>query len=232
MFCQKPGVRTPGFWQNMNNGGLYWDGKDDNEKNAGDDCFPDGELLYDIAGKPLGLLVGDWNGDGVEDADGADDILGTDDDEDTLYISYDAARILINASQKEQQDGRYMLGRDLVATWLNYLAGNDIGDIDAADGHDSPIEAIQGAINFLQTYGDTSDDGILATANKKSIVWEGSSVPTNKPAWQTWGADLHGDLDEYNNTGWIDGQQYAHDCDDSAFTTALSIYNSQVASLL
>ena len=34
-----PGVRTPGFWQNMNNGGQFWDGIVGNEKNAGKDCF-------------------------------------------------------------------------------------------------------------------------------------------------------------------------------------------------
>ncbi|MEO6360884.1 MAG: hypothetical protein ABIO43_09970 [Sphingomicrobium sp.] len=226
-----PGVRTPGFWQNPNNGGQFWDGIVGNEKNGGQDCFADGELAridwnadgvidnddgehWIIQGGQKGLLLGDWNLDGIEN-----------NGEDTLFISLSAAQILINASQKEQQDGRYMLGRDVVATWLNYLAGNDVGTI-ANDGHDSAMESIQGAIDFLQTYGDTADNGIFKIGSK--IGWEGMAIKTSSAPWQNWGADLHGDLDEYNNTGWIDGQQYAHDCDDSAFAAALTVYNHSI----
>ena len=52
---------------------------------------------------------------------------------------------LINASLKTQSgDGVQKLGRDVVATWLNFLAGNPIGDAsDAA----SPKHFIQDAVN-------------------------------------------------------------------------------------
>lgn len=214
-----PGVRTPGFWQNPNNGGQFWDGILGNEKNAGQDCFADGDLLYSVDkdkngsldGK-VGLLLGDWDMNGVQN-----------DGEDTLFISLDAAKLLINASQKEVGDGRWMLGRDVVATWLNYLAGNAIGNIDA-DGFDDPKEAIQKAIDFLQTYGDTAGNGILASANGKSIVWEGSAIKTSSAIWQSQGADVHDDLDEYNNTGAIDGIVYAHSCDNDLFLSSMKGY--------
>lgn len=216
-----PGVRTPGFWQNPNNGGQFWDGEALNEKNAGQDCFPLGELTYqvdstgdDIKDSVKGLLIGDWDGNGIEDGD-----------EDAIFISLKAANLLINASQKEQHDGRWVVGRDLVASWLNYLAGNDIGEIDEFDGDYTPKEVMQDAIDFLKTFGDTDDDGIFPTANCKTIDWEGSAVKQGTPNWNNIGSPIHGFLDEYNNHGTVDGLLYAHDCDEQQFLTLLAGYH-------
>ena len=225
-----PGVRTPGFWSNPLNGGQFWNGSIHDEKHAGEDCFPFGELTrtdfnqdgiiddndgqhYIFQGTTKGLLIGDWDMNGVQN--------GT---EDTLFVSLDAAKLLINASQKEQQDGRWVVGRDVVATWLNYLAGNPIGDIDGDANYD-PKEAIRDAIDYLQVYGDnTNHDGILATANGKSILWEGAAsvVKQGTANWANIGSPIHGALDEYNNTGAIDGIGYAHTCDTDQFVALMS----------
>jgi hypothetical protein len=140
-----PGVRTPGFWQNPNNGGQFWDGIAGNEKNAGQDCFATGELLYavdrngdgtvDTGAANRGLLIGDYDHDGT--AKGADGILGTADDEDVIFISLADAQNLINAKNNQLSDGVIKIGRDVVATWLNYLAGNPFGTV-ADDGVYSP----------------------------------------------------------------------------------------------
>ncbi len=63
-----------------------------------------------------GLLIGDYNRNGVQD--------GT---EDTLFISFKDAQDLVNVAGNPS-NGTLKLGRDVVATWLNYLAGNNIGD--------------------------------------------------------------------------------------------------------
>src|SRR5690606_21447099 len=69
-----PGVRTPGFWQNPRNGGLYWDGQGDNEPHDGDN-FPDGDLLQCVDSDnngldpdARGLLSGDSSQNGISDA--------------------------------------------------------------------------------------------------------------------------------------------------------------------
>lgn len=222
-----PGVRTPGFWANPRNGGQFWDGNYGNEKNAGQDCFAFGDLLRkDTNGNHVldagdaeapitqggvpGLLIGDWDLNGVQN--------GT---EDTIFISLEAATLLINASQKDQQDGRWVVGRDLVATWLNYLAGNPIGTIDNTDGVTSPKEAIQAGIDFLQVYGDNiNHNGILTNAHK--IVWDGGAVKQSSPAWLNIGSGIHSDLDEYNNYGTVDGNGYAHSCDHDSFVVNMN----------
>ncbi|MFN6934723.1 MAG: SpaA isopeptide-forming pilin-related protein, partial [Tsuneonella sp.] len=152
-----PGVRTPGFWQNPKNGGTFWDGKPNNQAHEGD-TFPDGDpetegnqdLLYvvdtncngSLADEAVnqdgsinttntakfGLLIGDYNKNGITDDYGKDGIAGTADDvqEDTIFISYKDAQSLISASNKQGNDVTYTIGRDVVATWLNYLGGNNI----------------------------------------------------------------------------------------------------------
>src|SRR4029453_3111423 len=145
-------VRTPGFWQNPNNGGQFWDGIVGNEKNAGQEHFPTGDLLYSVDsdnngalnGK-VGLLIGDYNMNGL-----------TDPWEDTLFISYSNARSLINANEKQMSDGVVKIGRDVVATWLNYLSGAAIGDA-SHDG--SPHHFIDDAIDYLQIFGDSNIAG-------------------------------------------------------------------------
>ncbi|HEY0630326.1 MAG TPA: hypothetical protein VGD23_13455, partial [Sphingomicrobium sp.] len=223
-----PGVRTPGFWQNMNNGGQFWDGIVGNEKNAGDPCFADGELLYAVdsnndgvinGSDQKGLLIGDYDGDGLTGVG-----------EDTLFISYNDARSLINASNKQLNalsgDGKFMLGRDMVATWLNFLAGNNIGD--AADT-DSPHHYLDDSIDWMQIYSGNTAGGTAETFD--SLKLGGPAIKTSSGIWKDAQAgfdhsasQMHSALDYYNNTGQTEpgGTIYAHDCDDEHFVQAIT----------
>ncbi len=249
-----PGVRTPGFWSNL--GAQFWNNVDGDETKSGPN-FAKGELIKPVdanndgfinfkAGdginddKPLdaaGLLVGDFDGDGL-----------TGPGEDTLFISLGDAKQLINASQKTVSgDGVQMLGRDVVATWLNYLAGNAIENSPENSGRD-PKHFISDAVDWLQTWGGKDGnfetktikgkpDPLLDNDKTESFdIYDPShvAVKTNTAQWQTAqfsgdthsAAQMHNALDEYNNTGMIDGEIYAHDADDAAFASALTMAQS------
>jgi len=224
-----PCPRTPGFWQNMKNGGLFWDGITGNEKHAGEHDFPDGELLYAVdsnhdgvinSSDKAGLLIGDWNKNGLTDAG-----------EDTLFVNYADARSLINASNKQLNslsgDGKFMLGRDMVAAWLNYEMGAGFGD---ASDPASPTSYLQDAINYMQIYGGKTAGGLNETFDEFVLA---GPIKTSSPLWKQVqngvlhsGSQLHGALDYYNNTGQTSpgGTLYAN-CGD-AFDQALAIYES------
>ena len=257
------GVRTPGFWSNSK-WMTFWDGKGEgwgsapNEpiNQAGTPGFADGELLYKvfltdsngdgvINGDPSdgvaddafvkGLLIGDYNQNGITDAG-----------EDTIFISYDNALKLINASSKQiagsdkTSDGTFMLGRDMVATWLNYLANNQesvgecIGDVDPNDGLISAREYLDAAIDWMQALA--SDDNSNA-GNAQSVFEFDNRVAPSSANWQSpiagvpfSGSTLHSQLDLYNNTGAIfDGidpitqeQEFTEYCCDADSHVALS----------
>jgi uncharacterized repeat protein (TIGR01451 family) len=214
-----PGVRTPGFWSNLGYG--FWDGVAGLPKQAGKPGFADKELLYAVdsnhngsvgAGDVAGLLIGDFNGDGIEGPG-----------EDTFFIPLALAQQLINASQKDTQDARFMLGRDVVATWLNHLAGNNIGD--ASDPH-SPKALLMDAVDWFQTYADADHNDIMDLA-------KGDAIKTSSPKWSApgdggygafvSGAEMHTKLDNYNNDGSTSpGHDYAGDADSSLFLFALA----------
>jgi len=222
--------RTPGFWQNPNNGAQFWDGIAGNEKHAGEDGFPDGELLYAVdsnhdgvvnGSDAKGLLIGDYNKNGLTDAG-----------EDTLFVSYADAQTLINASNKQLNgssgDGRFMLGRDMVASWLNYLQGSGFGD--ASDPH-SPTHYMDDAIDWMQIYSGTNSGGTTETFDKLKIT--GGAIKTSDPIWKNVqsgfdhsGSQMHSALDYYNNTGQtqVGGVHYANCCDCADIFTALSVY--------
>jgi hypothetical protein len=105
-------------------GPAVWDGNASNDSTfKGREGFPGGDILLapytasttdPVTGqKTLGVLVGDWNRNGV-----------TDNGEKTLFYTLNEAMTIISADQKTQQDKRYTLDRSLVASWLNYLAVN------------------------------------------------------------------------------------------------------------
>ena len=222
----------------MKNGGQFWDGISGNEKNAGHDCFPDGELLYQVDSNNngstdtnMGLLIGDYNLNGITDSLGADLIAGTADDvqEDTLFMSYADARFLINANNQQMNDGVVKIGRDVVATWLNYLAGNGIGD---AGDTQSPHHFIDDAIDYLQIFGDSAagNGSLVETFDTYSSSHGGvktgtSAWTSNYPGGDHSGSDIHSALDYYNNTGMTSPTSpvYAHDCDDMMFVTAYAL---------
>ncbi len=79
-----------------------------------------------------------------------------------------------------------MLGRDMVAGWLNYLAGNSF---DLASGAKDISGYMDDAINLLQ---DFQAGGI--TSNSKSDWWKKDVLGLGIS-----GDDLHDILDDYNN---------------------------------
>ncbi len=248
------GVGTPGFWKN--NGAAFWDGIAGNERHTGDPNvdgdsdpgFADGELLYAVDSDGVGGVDAfvDANNDGVSDNAGLligdYNLNGLNDEGDAIFISLEDARMLIDASQKQLQDGKFMLGRDMVATWLNYLAnGGPDGDcIGEATDTGSPQYYLNEAIDWMQTFGglngqntnggqDTLTDN--ATGETFDTFFKGAlAVKTNTSQWQSSvdnvaedsAATLHGALDAYNNTGVIDGTVYCCDRDDSAALLAIA----------
>jgi len=221
--------RTPGFWQNPNNGAQFWDGIAGNEKHAGEEGFPDGELLYAVdsnhdgvvnGSDAKGLLIGDYNKNGLTDAG-----------EDTLFVSYADAQTLINASNKQLNgssgDGRFMLGRDMVASWLNYLQGSGFGD---ASDPNSPTHYMDDAIDWMQIYSGTNSGGATETFDKLKIT--GGAIKTSDPIWKNVqsgfdhsGSQMHSALDYYNNTGQtqVGGVHYAN-CNCDGLFDALAVY--------
>jgi hypothetical protein len=188
-----PGVRTPGFWSNL--GTQFWDGIQGNETKSGPN-FPGHELTYHVDSDHngaldavKGLLIGDYNKDGI-----------TGPNEDTFFISLADAHKVIDASQKDLQDGRFVLGRDAVATWLNYLAGNPIGD---ATDPNSPQHYLDEGIDWLQaTNGGTAADTFGDWGGGAAVKQSGTTAWTNPmPGVPDSGNTIHTELDTYNNTG-------------------------------
>ena len=262
------GVRTPGFWQNAK-WQSFWDGvgdgwgTDPNEPGqAGSPGFADGELLYGVdanedgfinhvAGdgsnddKPLdakGLLIGDYNLNGITDAG-----------EDTIFITHADALKLISASSKQlvegkgSADGIFMLGRDMVATWLNYLANNQettgecIGDVSGATN--TPREYLDAAIDWMQQFASdqnssnngTNQNTSFHDGNTQALFQFDARVNPNSGAWQTpfapgedipvSAAEMHSRLDAFNNTGAINGIEFCCDADSEVALAVLSQVN-------
>ena len=253
-----PGVRTPGFWSNL--GAQFWNNIANDETKSGPN-FAEGELIYavdsnndgfinsvagdgindDKAVDKVGLLIGDFNQDGFTgDNPNTMVIEGS---EDTLFIGLSDAKNLINASQKTVSgDGVQMLGRDVVATWLNYLAGNNVGT-DSGDTDHSPKHFISDAVDWLQTFGDSNaSNTYLAGETFDTYAPTGSgghaAVKTSSAFWNQpritgdphTASQMHSSLDQYNNDGTIGGTTYAHDADDAAFTAAIAALQSSVGS--
>ncbi|WP_296678923.1 hypothetical protein, partial [Novosphingobium sp.] len=270
------GVGTPGFWSN-NGWVFWDGVSGNETKHAGQAGFADGELLYAIDlnkngvidngekidsngdgfvnlfakdgindGKPLdnaggvGLLIGDYNRNGITDVG-----------EDTIFISLANANSLINASNRNinggQADGIWMLGRDVVATWLNFLANNQENDGDptciggiANDGAIAPREAIDAAIDWLQQFASTTNSANSNTnmttsfhdGNSQAVFQFDAKIATSTGAWNTAatmgedipysGSVLHSALDLYNNTGTIGGIEYCCDRDDAVAMFAVN----------
>ena len=213
--------RTPGFWQHWTD---FWNGTPHVPSQAGQDDFPTGDLLYAVdsnndgfinGSDTAGLLIGDYNKDGL-----------TDNGEDTIFISYTNALNLINANNKQMSDGVVKIGRDVVATWLNYLMGTNIG---LASDTNSPAHFINDAVNYLQIFGDSSPSNAASSetfdtyaANHGKVLTSSAFWNSNYPGGDHSGSQIHSALDGYNNTGVINGIVYAADCDNPQFLNELS----------
>lgn len=175
-----------------------------------------------------GILIGDWNQNGQ-----------TDTGESTLYWSLTEAYRALDASQSEtKQDARLILARDMVSTWLNFMASNPVGSVNPADGVNSPKEHLIEAIQWMQLLmpdenGDNIGDGyikIMGSAVISPVVPSSSSAWNNDVTSQLQiplvyrsntgvtlpveaGSQTHNALDEYNNFGTIGGYVWAQDGD-------------------
>jgi len=177
--------RTPGFWSN--NGSLLWDGNTGTFPKAGGlgivgagedlayaihDLNGDG-VVDNVVGSTQYLMVGDWNTNGIADAN-----------ENVLVISRSNALSLLNASEKQQQDGRFVLSRDMIASWLNYLGGSYVGD---SDDPNSAMHYIDEATAWL--IETTSDHNHVLRVDELTA---GTKVAQSSSAWQN-GFDYDGD---------------------------------------
>ena len=219
-----PGIRTPGFWGSPN-GLSYWDGIAGGSKGTtpGDE-FPDKDLAFVDAGGKY-ILLGDLDGDGSTDAG-----------ENTLRIDLDLTRAIINASNKVQQDARYVLLRDAIAAQLNFNAGNP-----GAGGE--PGADLTEAVEWLKNSTPSLSDGALLLASElnsgavkaSSSAWQigidGPDAGTNIGAPATTdsasGSSLHTALDQYNNSGEIGTTAFAQDGDvtgSTAYQAMLTTY--------
>ncbi|HBL09919.1 MAG TPA: hypothetical protein DD379_00445 [Cyanobacteria bacterium UBA11162] len=228
-----PGVRTPGFW-GADKWQKFWDGIQGNEPSqAGQANFPTGDLFYSPytnsaqPGKVLdpvtgtyqtGVLIGDYNRNGM-----------TDGGENTLFYTTAQAVQIINASNNVQgSDKRYTLDRSLVASWLNYLAGNPI---DTANPTDKDVRYyINEAIDWLQALtpdqnSNGKGDGYLhGLTGNETPNSQTPQIPASSAYWNSGitsasglpspynsntnvlypidaGNTIHTALDNYNNTG-------------------------------
>ncbi len=226
-----PGVRNTHFWQNTK-WQKSWDGIQGNEHSQKTrPNFPDSDLLLSPytnsarSGKVLdpitrrygvGLLIGDYNHNGK-----------TDKKENTLfYTRAQALQIVDSSMHPNNRDTRYILGRDLVTSWLNYLAGNSIDtpnskDQDARDYINEGIHWLQALTpdqnrdgkgdGYLQglTGNETSNSRtprILATSSYwKSGISSASNLPNSYKSNTDVlypidaGITIHTHLDNYNN---------------------------------
>ena len=140
-----------------------------------------------------------------------------------------------------------MLGRDVVATWLNYLANNQesdgglcVGDVDSSDGTNTPREFLDAAIDWLQQFAAT-DNGANLNQNLANSYHDGDEqavfqfdarINPNSGAWQNpfavgeaipvSGAAMHSALDGYNNTGMIGAVEYCCDADSQIVQNVLT----------
>jgi hypothetical protein len=189
--------RTPGFWSN--NGSLLWDGNGNTFPKAGGlgIVAAGNDLAYAIhdldgngtsenaAGSKAYLMIGDWNKNGVADPD-----------ENVLVISRADALSLLNSSQKLQQDGRYTLARDMVASWLNYLGGSYVG---VANDPNSAMHYLDEATAWLINT-TTNHDHVLTV----SELTAGSKVAQSTSPWGQ-GFDFDGDAVKGENMVPVSG---------------------------
>jgi hypothetical protein len=180
------GVRSPEDWKQHT---TSWDGDKSNKAET--------DHLYTVTdpvtgtGSSKGLLIGDWNGNGI-----------TDPSERTLYYSLDETKAILSASDSNQ-DCRYLLDKQLVASWLNVITGNNADNI-ATD--------INNAIEWLQNHtpnegGPKYGDGNL-TANVPSFKmassdqgWKAAANADSAHSGSYCGDAIKNVLAYYNATG-------------------------------
>jgi len=206
------GCRSADFYVNKT-WQTFWDGKRDNEsRQSGSTNFCSGDLFLapycnsqDGAVKDSvtgtyqkGVLVGDWNLNGV-----------TDNGEQTIFYTTAEALKVMDSSQ--QSDKRYSLARSLVCSWLNYMAGNPVDTASTTDK--DARDWINQGILWMQTCTpdenkDGKGDGMLSNLGGCASP---SMFALDSRWWNfsTGGSLINASLDDYNNgRGLADGSFY------------------------
>ncbi|MBW0158069.1 hypothetical protein, partial [Sedimentimonas flavescens] len=241
-----PGVRTPGFWQS-NLGQTYWDGIENNdgiipgtgntEEKQGEN-FAENDLFwlnYADNGYPAGyptkngepaLLVGDWNTDMDENDEWHFDSTANGGVVDIIDYSLDDALTALqggtSGSKGKNQDyaKTSTVERSLVASWLNYLAGNPV-DTPTEDGHDVAYWIDQ-AILYLNYFEQNP-----ATNRKEGNAgWNVGLDYDGDGDIDESGAAIQAALDGWNNSGELDGYSVAFDGDNGSDITAQAYYDA------
>ena len=232
-----PGVKTRSDWTTSSLK-KFWDGIANNETlwqtvadgypmsditrppyaNADANPSNEGYVFDPVAGAySLGLLVGDWNLNGETDAG-----------EQTLfYTQAEAVAIMTASSTTVSADARYLLARELLASWLNYQAGNPVVDLkeglsgDALDAQDM----INWAISFLQAR--TLDEGGLAGGDGSLATLK---ILSSSPYWTVGidGPDANGVVDGVSPVPFFDNPANDGDIPAGAtLTSYLREYNNE-----
>jgi hypothetical protein len=185
-----PGVGTQGFWSNRN-GTAAWNTL--TSQKLVDDPATTATTLVE------GLLIGDIDRNGQTNA-GESTIF---------YTNAEARAILAASSVVDGQDSRYILTKQLIASWLNVLAGNPY-----SVGTNSIQPEITNGVKWLQkATADENGDGLgdgnltlqpstyrLPSSNAR---WSTTLSPTNSLNGTTsaYGASIKNVLAYYNETG-------------------------------
>jgi hypothetical protein len=183
-----PGVGTIGYWTNPN-GTAVW-----NSSTAWTIGTSKTVLDPVTAKSSLGLLIGDFDYNGI-----------TNNGEKTIFYTNDEARAILKSSTTtEGQDARYLLDKQLIASWLNVLNGNT---------YDTPFASIKKDIaNGIQWIQKATPDENLDGIGDGNLTIAGSTkLPSSDPRWSTtlgvagggisYGSQIKNVLDYYNNTG-------------------------------
>jgi hypothetical protein len=225
-------VGTPGFWKNHPE---VWDGDTSNDSSfAGKANFPESDVAYPVVdpvdgGPTDGILIGDWNLNGVCDPWEND----WDNDASTVnciyYNQQEALRFLdgtiiqdgdLAGGYDDGKDKRQAVARSLIAAWLNTLASNDFTCIE--DSINDGIHWLQqsnGVNNTPDENGDGLGDGDLKKYFRDFRVkagWDkdpdnnGEDNPKSQWIKSSWNSSdpnsvagelIYLALDNYNNTG-------------------------------
>ena len=172
---------------------------------------PDTEFQNDN----LLILIGDWDFDGEYNDDSADVSGEWYKDGPPRYgeDEYGITRIeALNALQGDGLDGEKTRGnnwgktelieRDLVAAWLNYMAGNDV-TVDGSDGNDAQFWIDQ-AIQYLNYFSEPGNKSQKKSAWSQGIDMNNDGDLDDPGDIQS-GSDIHSALDGWNNDGNLFG---------------------------
>jgi hypothetical protein len=186
-----PGVGTPGFWKQWT---AVWDGNTSNDSTFNTKAnFPKKDILYTVTdpvtgtNTEKGILIGDFSRDGL-----------TNNGEKTIFYTVAEAQAILNSSvTNDNQDARYILDKQLIASWLNVVAGNSYDT-----GIGSIKQDIINGVRWLQKYtpneGGTSEGDGSLTVSASTY-----RVPSSSAAWSGsgYGDDIKDVLDYNNNYG-------------------------------